>query len=117
MSVKYRYGSNYPLLGYIGDAPPALGLPPTVDGRPLFYGLATDRNTQRLPLYSRLDVRADRGFRWSSRRIVAFVEVANVLNRTNLRNASYGVDRAGRVFNATESLMPIVPSGGLVVEF
>jgi hypothetical protein len=48
---------------------------------------------------------------------VLFVDVANVLNHTNLRNAQYGFDRAGRVFGATESLLPIVPSGGLVVEF
>jgi hypothetical protein len=41
-----------------------------------------------------------------------FVDVANILNRTHRRNASYFVDRAGRVFETTESLMPIVPSGG-----
>ena len=95
----------------------SLGQTPVVDGRPLFYGLSTERNTLRLPAYSRLDVRADRAFNWSGRRLVVFVDVANVLNRTNLRNASYFVDRAGRVFETTESLMPIVPSGGLVIEF
>jgi len=47
----------------------------------------------------------------------SFVDVANVLNRTNLRNSSYSVDRVGRVFETTESLMPIVPSGGFVFEF
>ena len=50
-------------------------------------------------------------------RIVLFVDVANVLNRTNVRNASYFVDRAGRVFDTMESLMPIVLSGGVVIEF
>jgi hypothetical protein len=68
-------------------------------------------------LYSHLDVRADRAFNWSGRRLVVFVDVANILNRTNLRNTSYSIDRAGRVFETTESLMPIVPSGGLVIEF
>jgi hypothetical protein len=29
----------------------------------------------------------------------------------------YFVDRAGRVFESTESLMPIAPSGGFVIEF
>jgi hypothetical protein len=88
-----------------------------VDDRPFFFGLTDQRNTLRLPAYSRLDVRADRAFRWSGRRIVLFVEVANALNHTNARNASYFVDRAGRVFDTMESLMPIVPSGGLVIEF
>ena len=117
VSARYRYGSNYPLIGYIGEPSSALGRLTTVDGQPLFYGLSSQRNTLRLPAYSRLDVRADRAFNWSGRRLVLFVDVANILNRTNLRNQSYFVDRAGRVFQTTESLMPIVPSGGLVIEF
>ena len=117
VSARYRYGSNYPMRGYIGEPAAAQGQQPMVDGRPLFYGLAPERNTLRLPAYSRLDIRADRAFTWSGRRLVVFVDVANVLNQTNLRNAGYSVDRAGRVFETTESLMPIVPSGGLVIEF
>jgi TonB dependent receptor-like, beta-barrel/CarboxypepD_reg-like domain len=117
LSGRYRYGSNYPMTGYIGEPSAALGQQSVVDGRPSFYGLSSERNTLRLPAYSRLDVRADRAFTWSSRRLVVFVDVANVLNRTNLRNTSYSIDRAGRVFETTESLMPIVPSGGLVIEF
>ena len=117
VSVRYRYGSNYPIVGYIGEPSSALGQPPVIDGQPLFYGLSTERNGLRLPAYSRLDVRADRAFTWSSRRVVLFVDVANVMNRENLRSTSYSIDRGGRVFEATESLLPIVPSGGLVVEF
>jgi hypothetical protein len=117
VSVRYRYGSNYPMIGYIGEPSPALGVPPIVDNGPLFYGLSTERNTLRLPAYSRLDVRADRAFNWSGRRLVLFVDVANIVNHTNLRNTPYFVDRAGRVFGTTEELMPIVPSGGFVIEF
>jgi hypothetical protein len=117
MSARYRYGSNYPLVGYLGEPSGSQGISPVVDGRRLFYGLVDQRNTLRLPAYSRLDVRADRAFNRSTRRLVVFVEVANILNRTNLRNSAYRVDRAGRVFQATESLMPIVPSAGVVFEF
>jgi len=117
LSARYRYGSNYPLVGYIGQPARALGMVPVIDGQPLFYGLDDERNTLRLPAYSRLDLRADRAFNWSSRRMVLFVDVANIFNRTNLRNTPYGVDRVGRVFGTTESLMPIVPSGGFVIEF
>jgi hypothetical protein len=117
VSARFRYGSNYPIIGYIGAAPASLGMNPVIDGRPFFSGVVSDRNTLRLPAYARLDVRADRAFNWSGRRLVLFVEVANVLNRTNLRNTSYFVDRTGRVFDTTESLMPIVPSGGFVFEF
>ena len=117
VSGRYRYGSNYPMVGYIGEASAFQGQNPIVDGRPLFLGLVAQRNTLRLPAYSRLDVRADRAFTWSGRRLVLFLDVANVLNRTNVRNSSYSVDGAGRVFETTESLMPIVPSGGFVIEF
>jgi hypothetical protein len=117
ISARYRYGSNYPINGYIGEPSAAQGQPPVIDGQPAFYGLSTERNTQRLPAYSRLDVRADRAFTWAGRRLVVFVDVANILNHENFRNASYSIDRAGRVFDTTESLMPIVPSGGLAFEF
>ena len=117
LSARYRYGSNYPIIGYIGEPSPALGNNPVIDGQPLFYTLSGQRNTVRLPEYSRLDLRADRTFNWSGRRFVVFVDVANIFNRTNLRNQEYSVDRAGRVFGTTESLMPIVPSGGFVIEF
>jgi hypothetical protein len=117
-SAKYRYGSNYPLTGYVGEAPAVLGTPLVINGQPAFYSLTDRRNTLRLPAYSRLDVRADHAFLWSSgRRLVLFVEVANVLNQPNLRNTPYGIDRAGRVFEATETMMPIVPSAGFVIEF
>jgi hypothetical protein len=117
VSARFRYGSNYPVAGYIGVPQASLGMNPLIDGRPLFFALVSERNTLRLPAYSRLDVRADRAFNWSGRRLVLFVDVANVLNRTNVRNASYSVDRTGRVFDTTESMMPIVPSGGFVFEF
>jgi hypothetical protein len=117
VSARYRYGSNYPLVGYLGEPTPALGQSPEIDGRRLFYALVSQRNELRLPAYSRLDVRADRSFNWPKRRLVLFVEVANVFNHSNLRNAAYRVDRAGRVFDTTESLMLIVPSAGLVFEF
>ena len=41
VSARYRYGSNYPMVGYIGEPSTALGQGPVVDGRPLFFGLAT----------------------------------------------------------------------------
>jgi hypothetical protein len=116
VSARYRYGSNYPVTGYIGL--PSGASPPTVtEGAPVFLRLATQRNTLRLPPYSRLDLRADRAFTWSHRRLVAFVDVANVLNHENVRNTSYAIDGAGRVLGRAGTLLPFVPSGGLVVEF
>ena len=117
VSARYRYGSNYPVTGYIGLPSARQGAPSIVDGQPQFLALSKDRNVLRLPPYSRLDVRADRAFTWSSRRLVAFVDIANVLDHRNLRNTSYAIDGAGRVVGRAGSLLPFVPSGGLVVEF
>jgi outer membrane receptor for ferrienterochelin and colicin len=117
LGAKFRYGSNYPLLGYIGQQASSPVTPLFGGDRPLFYQLVQSRNTLRLPNYARLDVRADRTFTWSRRRVTLFAEVANALNRRNLRNEPYGVDRSGRVFNPTGSLLPILPSAGFVIEF
>ena len=117
VNAKFRYGSNYPLRGYVAEQPLVPGAPSLLGGPVLFYGLAAERNTLRLPAYARLDIRADRVFNWSSHRITLFGEVINALNRTNLRNVPFSVDRRGRVSGATDSLMPIVPSVGCVVEF
>ncbi len=114
VSGKYRYGSNYPLLGYLTISKDSALLD---NGAREFYALTTVRNGTRLPPYSRIDLRADHAFRWGSRRVVLFGEVANVLNHTNVRNTPYGIDRLGRAFFATDTLMPLVPSAGFVVEF
>src|SRR6185436_275006 len=115
---KFRYGSNYPLQGYIGQGTVQSDRPPLFGGQATpFLSLAESRNGLRLPAYSRLDVRADRTFTWSGRRVTIFAEVANALNHRNERNVPYAVDRAGRVLGPTDTLLPIVPSAGFVIEF
>jgi hypothetical protein len=118
LGAKFRYGSNYPLTGYIREQPAVSDAPPLFGGvRPLFYGLAEARNTVRLPAYARLDVRIDRTLTLSGRRMTLFAEVANVLNRRNVRNTPYDVDRIGRVLGPTDTLLPILPSAGFVLDF
>ena len=118
VGAKYRFGSNYPLVGYIGAQPAAPGAPALFGGeQPLFFALVESRNDLRLPAYSRLDVRMDRTFTIADRRLTLFVEVSNIFNRRNLRSVPYGVGPTGQVFGPTDSLMPIVPSAGFVIEF
>lgn len=114
-STRYRYGSNFPITGYLAMAATS-PMNPDTNG-PTFYQLTSVRNTARLPAYSRLDVRGEHSFLWGSRRLVLFVEVANVQDRKNLRNTPYSIDRNGRAFGVTEPTMPIIPSAGFVVEF
>ena len=61
--------------------------------------------------------RADHAFTWGPRRLTLFAELTNILNHQNVRNVPYAVDRAGRVYDATDTLLPFVPSAGLLIEF
>ena len=85
------------------------------DGR---YFISDLRNDVRLPSFARLDLRANRTFAWSGRRLTLFAEVINVLNRENVRYHPPSIDgvtfESRRLF---ESLLPVVPSAGLLFEF
>jgi hypothetical protein len=105
VSAKIRAGTNVPAPGYF-----------TQEGSDYF--ITTSRNTLRLPTYSRVDVRANRTYNWSRKRLTLFAEVINLLNRDNVRFNPPGVNvTTRRVSNLFESLIPIVPSAGILIEF
>lgn len=105
VSGKLRMGSNFPAPGYYTES----------DGR---YYVGETKNDVRLPSFARLDLRLNRTFTWSTRRLTLFAEVINVLNKENMRYHPPSID--GRTFEARrlfESLLPVVPSAGLLLEF
>ena len=105
LSGKARLGSNVPAPGYYEER----------DGG--FY-VASTRNRVRVPTYARIDVRANRTYNWSRRRLTLFAEVMNLLNRDNVRFSPPGVNtRTGRATGLFESMIPVVPSAGILVEF
>jgi hypothetical protein len=104
-SARFRAGSNFPAAGY------------WTSGEGGYYQ-STARNTLRIPAYSRLDARMNRTFTWNRRRMTLFVEVINVLNRTNVRFQLPSVNR--RTFEATglfDSMAPLIPSAGILLDF
>jgi outer membrane receptor for ferrienterochelin and colicin len=100
--VKFRAGSNIPVRGYYR----ATGAE-DADGLPVFVA-GPYRNEGRLPTYARLDARLNQVFNFSTRRLTLFVELINVLDRTN-----GGMGGGRRV----EKLLPFVPAAGLLMEF
>ncbi len=108
--AKLRYGSNFPIPGYYSrQTGPS--------GGEIFL-LSDRRNAERLPFYARLDLRANRAFTWSQRRLTLFAEVINVLNRANVRFDPPFVSGATRVVSQPfDSMMPIIPSVGVLIEF
>jgi outer membrane receptor for ferrienterochelin and colicin len=105
LSARFRYGSNFPIPGYfaqVGDA----------------YFLGAERNTVRLPVYARLDLRADWAFTYRKSRLTLFVEVLNLLKRPNYALSEGSLNIAtGQVFELTEKGFPLLPSAGILIEF
>lgn len=113
----YRFTSKFSLAGKLRAATnvPAVGYWEERGGA---YFVSTTRNELRLPPYVRLDLRANRTFNRPSSRITLFVEVMNVFNRENVRFNPPGVNvRTGQAFDLFESMIPFVPSAGVLVEF
>jgi hypothetical protein len=105
VNARWRYGSNFPLVGYFTG---------TVED----LKLGSIRNQVRLPAYSRLDVRANRTFTFDKRRLTLFIEVMNVLNHTNLAQFTGSVNSVTLVAKGwTQDLIPRVPSAGILIEF
>jgi hypothetical protein len=104
--AKLRVGSNFPIPGYYAQQQADV------------YVVTDARNTARLPAYGRLDLRANRAFTWSRRRLTLFAEVINVLNRDNVRFDPPGINTATRATTTPfDSMLPIVPSIGVLIEF
>jgi outer membrane cobalamin receptor len=100
--ARYRAGSNIPARGYYQDTGQV-----NPEGLPVFVA-GPQRNAARLPEYARLDLRINHAFTFSTRRLTLFVELINVLNRTNVGSTG------GR---GVETLLPFVPAAGLLIEF
>jgi hypothetical protein len=82
------------------------------------YYVAASRNTTRLPVYARLDARADWVFTYRKRRLTLFIETLNALNRRNLGPADWGVNLTTGVVNGlVEKGFPLLPSAGVLIEF
>jgi hypothetical protein len=103
-SGRLRLGSNMPVLGYFERDGDTLVLAPT-------------RNATRLPGYARLDLRVNRTYNFTRRRLTLFAEVLNVLNRENIGRTDGNVRGTGQVSGYVETLFPLLPSAGIRIEF
>ena len=106
LSSKFRYGSNFPIVGFY-----------EFRGEQMF--LSTERNRARLTAYSRLDIRANNDFNFDRWKLTLYAEVMNVLGRENIRYSDLDDynPRTGEVFFTRDSLFPFLPIAGLTIEF
>jgi len=104
VSGKLRVGSNFPIVGYFEGTPDAMRL-------------SSVRNQVRLPTYVRLDLRANRTFTFSRSRLTLFAEVMNVLGRENGGQTDGFITANRAAIGYVQSLLPRIPSAGLLFEF
>ena len=104
-SSEWRYGNGQPVPGFYGK-----------DSTGFF--LVNQRNQIRIPFYSRVDVRLSKAFLFKRAKLTLTGEVLNLLNRNNVRYAGFDFYFAsGRVRGQLESVLPVIPSAGVVIEF
>jgi hypothetical protein len=105
VNARFRAGSNFPAPGYW-----------TVRDDAVFLGAS--KNEVRVPVYSRLDLRANRMFDWGTKRLTLFAEVINVYGRENVRAAAPSIlGRQARVVGLFDPMFPIIPSVGVLIDF
>jgi hypothetical protein len=106
VSGQVRYGSGFPIPGFFRS-----------EGDVLF--LTNERNSLRLPAYSRVDLRANKAFLFEKWKLTLSAELLNVTNHKNLRVPIIdGIDlTTGRVFHHFGSSMPVLPALGVAIEF
>jgi hypothetical protein len=104
LSAKFRYGSNFPIVGFL-----------RFDGTRLV--LSDQRNQVRMPAYSRLDIRANKSFNFDRWKLTLYAEVLNVLDRENIRYTTQPDSVNGRLSISRDSMFPLLPIAGIRVEF
>jgi len=84
------------------------------------FFIGDQRNTVRLPYYSRVDLRANKAFLFKKWKLTLSGELLNVQNRKNvfdIRSDPVRIKSRGRAFYGLTDLMPIVPSIGVAFDF
>jgi hypothetical protein len=106
VSGQWRYGSGFPIPGFF-----------RTQGDDVF--LASERNSLRLPAYSRVDLRVNKAFLFEKWKLTLSGELLNVTNHKNLRvPIIHGLNlTTGQVFRHFGSSMPVLPALGVAIEF
>jgi hypothetical protein len=81
-----------------------------------FY-VGTERNTERLPYYARLDIRGDRAYDFNNWRLTLFAQVLNALNRENKRRRPQRIGPELEHTRFYQSMLGLTPTVGILIEF
>lgn len=107
LSGKFLYGSGFPI--------PSGTFVQLANGQYVATGL----NTQRLGIYERLDLRADKDWAFRHWKLTLYGEILNLSNHYNGRYFyESGIDpNTGQALVKTLQGLPVTPTAGLVFQF
>ena len=129
LGARWRYGSGFPHTPPVGirprisaterDGETVREVQTDSKGKVIFNvdrGDFSNRNTERLPDYSRLDVRLNWyttvwGLNW-----LFYLDVINILNRKNVFSYRYSVEDA-EIIERPSTMFPIIPTFGISFRF
>jgi hypothetical protein len=119
VSGNGRYGSNFPMPGFIGATTSANPESTHRQEYPSHF-IVESRNLFRYPAYARVDIRASKAFYRDRSKLTLYFEIANLLGRDNWFYSRVPADHtwsSGTVVRERERLLPFLPSAGLTWEF
>jgi hypothetical protein len=132
LGASFRYGSGYPYTPATGFSPVIImRRDSTGEDRPAvatnIFGEAIFRvdrggiaavNSERLPAYHRLDLRATVYTDWWGLDWSIYLDLVNAYNRSNIISRGYRVDREKIELTTREvAMLPILPTLGFAVRF
>ncbi len=118
-SANARYGSGFPITGYVGPPIQYQGFQYSQYDGDQFFPLTATPNHIRMPAYFRLDTRVNKAFYRKRSKFTLYAEVTNLTDRTNPQYWGFVPDMVqdGYLEAGRGNLLPIIPSVGINVEF
>lgn len=107
MDWVWYYGSGFPFTPVQGAE--------DGDGTTFSQVIKGEKNSGRYPYYSRLDLRLAYEHAWGRRKLTAYLDVVNVLNRRNVYIYDWRLEEGGALRRNVYYMLPLVPSVGLSV--
>jgi outer membrane receptor protein involved in Fe transport len=112
LNLAWRFHTGWP------TTPLSLEEDVDEDGNPVYVPVLGPLYSQRLPAYHRLDLRASRDFRVGNGKMMFFIDIQNVYDRSNIAGFDIEIDEEqGTLLRVEEHWAGILPSVGILYEF
>ncbi len=130
LGARWRYGSGFPFTPPVGVRPRIALVDDDGDRIPVIRtdqydrvifnidrGDYENRNSGRLPAYSRIDVRLNWYTRFWGVRWLFYLDVINITNRKNIIGYRYAIGNDLQVEPKASTMFPIIPTFGISFRF